>query len=98
MINLENLDLDTDTKEVRADFGGFLEDGFYITCEVDYDEDFIDYKDDDTGCVDYYEYTNFSFWYFKIFNSANEEISFSEKITKEIKQEIENEIINQLED
>jgi len=68
MINLEDLDYNDDTKELRADFGGFLEDGFYIECEIDYDED-IEKAEPESGIMkDCSTFSNFTFWYFKIYN------------------------------
>jgi len=102
MINLEDLDYNDDTKEIRADFGGFLEDGFYIECEIDYDED-IEKAEPESGIMkDYSTFSNFTFWYFnwyfKIYNSANEEVSFSDRVVKEIKEEIEYELKRQMEE
>jgi len=98
MINLEDLDYNDDTKELRADFGGFLEDGFYIECEIDYDED-DEKAEPEIGIMnDYSTFSNFTFWYFKIYNSANEEVSFSDRVVKKIKEEIEYELKRQMEE
>jgi len=98
MINLENVDFDKETKEVRAEFGGFCEDGFYITCEVDWDENVWTPKDETLGIMeDEIVIERFTFCYFKIFNSANDEITFSKQMEREVKHEIENYITNKLE-
>jgi hypothetical protein len=96
-MNLESVDFDEDNQEVRADYNDFLEDGFYITADVDYDEVEDDVEDVTLGIKSSILIENFMFWDFKIFDAANEEISFNKTITKEIQQEIENNIINQLE-
>lgn len=96
-MNLESVDFDEDNMCVIAYYNDFLEDGFYITSDVDYDEVEDDVEDVDLGISDSILIENFLFWDFRIFNAANEEISFNKTITKEIKQEVENNIINQLE-
>jgi hypothetical protein len=97
MLILESVNFDEDNQEVRADFGGFLEDGFYITSDVDFDEVTDDEADFEIGLKESILIENFLFWDFKIFNSANEEVSFNKTLTIEIKQEVENELIKQLE-
>jgi len=98
MINLETLDYNNNTNEVEAGFGGFLEDGFTLTCEVEFDEVLEEEADYSIGRTsDVYSYNNFTFWYIEIKDAAGDVVKFLNPMMKEIKQELENEIINQLE-
>jgi len=102
MITLTGFDL-TETKEpfsyeLRGDFDGFLEEGFYIECFIDCEEKEVgsideENNDDSTGI----EVNDITFWMFTIKNTANEEVNFSSQIIREIKNDLENEIIKTLE-
>ena len=69
MINLESLNINKDTKEVRADFGGFLEDGFYINCEVEWNQE-LEPEEEEIGRNESLIISDLTFWFFNIYNSA----------------------------
>ena len=96
LLEFENLDLERNFVEVLFD-GLFLE-GFYVTTEFDYNDEQVEFKDSETNCKNRYAATNITFWDFKIFNAANEEITINNRETKKIKQKIEFKLIDSLSD
>lgn len=102
MIILTGFDL-TETQEpfnyqLEANFDGFLEEGFYIKCFIDCEEKEVGGFEEETNNDDSsIEVSDITFWDFTIFDSANEEVNFSNPIVREIKNDLENEIIKTLE-
>ncbi len=89
-----------DTKEniIRVYFDGLLQEGFYVITEFDFEVEVIQEEEYNLGLKEIKVAKDISFWDFKIFNAANEEISINDREEKRIKQLIEFKLIDLLED
>jgi len=76
------------TNEVRIEY-----DDYYVTTEVEFTRTLDQPKDERVGIMsDEFILERFVYWFFTIYNDANEEIKLSEKEVGTIKQDIENKI------
>ena len=107
MVNLEHLDYEEEKNysyKVEACFGGFLEDGFVVKCfiDVETETESIDqsFAEEEMG-VDPGTRTIVEGFYFhliEVYNAGGELITLSSTLNKEIKQEIEDYITNEIQD
>ncbi len=95
MINLENLEIDHSSNECIAIYDGFLEEGFVMTFDFDYDKRVIE-AEEEVGIQESVEIENFTFWYIKFCDVNGKKLTFSEKIVNELKSELEELIINEI--
>jgi len=89
-----------DPKEnyIEVLFDGLFKEGFYITTEFDYDIEILQHEELEVGCVEIKAATNITFYDFKIFNAANEEISINDRELNKIKQLVEYKLIDLLDE
>ena len=90
--------IDFDKNEIEVLFDGLFKEGFYVKTDFDYDIEVVEEEDEDTGRRHQEAATNISFWDFKIFNSEEEEITINDRETKKIKELVEHELIDLLDD
>ncbi len=89
---------DPEENYIEVLFDGLFKEGFYIKTEFDYDIEIVQDEDLSVGCVEIKAATNISFFDFKIFNAANEEIQINNRELNKIKQLVEYKLIDLLED
>lgn len=100
-INMELVEVGLfDTKEniIRVYFDGLFQEGFYVITEFDFEVEVIQEEEYNLGLKEIKVAKDISFWDFKIFNAANEEISINDREEKRIKQLIEFKLIDLLDD
>lgn len=95
LLYIDEIDFKNNT--LTAVFDGIFESGFYVETYFDYDNVQVEVEDDRTGCRDYYEATNISFWNFETSDADEEKFSLNEKAVINVKQQIENKLIDLLE-
>jgi len=95
MINLESLEIDHDSYECVANYNGFLEEGFVMTFDFDYDKRVIE-AEEEVGIQESVEVENFTFWYIKFCDVNGKKVTFSDKVVNELKSELEDLIINEI--
>ena len=90
-------EIDFEKKTLTAIFDGFFQGGFYVETSFDYDELQVEEEDDRTGAIDYFAATNVSFWNFETSDIYEEKFSLNDKAVVNVKQQIENKLIDLLE-
>jgi len=87
-----------DENYIEVLFDGLFQEGFYITTEFDYEVEIVQHEDLSVGCVEIKVATNITFYDFKTFDAANDEISINDREEKRIKQLIEFKLIDLLDE
>lgn len=87
-----------DESNIEVLFDGLFQEGFYITTEFAYDIEVVQEQDLAVACREIKAATNITFFDFKIFNAANEEITINKRETKKIMLMVEFEIIDLLDE
>jgi len=97
MITLTELDYNINTYEVAANFDGFLEEGFSMECEIEYDVLELEPIDESVGIKEAtYDVQNLTYWYIKFYDELGKEMKVSRKIETECKNEIESLLIDKI--
>ena len=87
-----------DENYIEVLFDGLFQEGFYITTEFAYDIEIVQEEELAVGCQEIKAATNITFFDFKIFNAANEEITINKRETKKIMLMVEFKIIDLLDE
>ena len=96
---MEIIDIQTfEENYIEVLFDGLFHEGFYIKTEFDYGIEVVQEEELSVGCQEIKAATNISFFDFKIFNAANEEISINNRETKKIMELVEFKIIDLLDE
>ena len=90
--------IDFDKNEIEVLFDGLFQQGFYVKTEFDYDIEVVQEEELAVGCQEIKAATNITFFDFKIFNAANEEITINKRETKKIMLMVEFKIIDLLDE
>ena len=83
VLEVENFDFEE--KNMKVLFDGLFKEGFYVTTEFDYDVT-VCAAEPEIGLKEWTEPLCLTFFSFKTFNAANEQISINNRELKKIKQ------------
>ena len=90
--------IDFDKNEIEVLFDGLFQQGFYVKTEFDYDIEVVQEEELAVACREIKAATNITFFDFKTFNSEEEEISINNRELNKIKQLVEFDLIDLLDD
>ena len=96
IVGVENFD--TDENYIEVLFDGLFHEGFYVRTEFDFEVEIVQHEELSVGCQEIKAATNITFFDFKTFNSEEEEISINNRELNKIKQLVEFELIDLLDD
>lgn len=90
--------IDFEKNKIEVLFDGLFKEGFYVKTEFDYEVDIVQEEDLAVACREIKAATNITFFDFKTFNTEEEEISINNRELNKIKQLVEFELIDLLDD
>jgi len=96
---MEIIDIQTfEENYIEVLFDGLFQEGFYVKTEFDYDIEVVQEEELAVACKEIKAARNITFFDFKIFNAANEEITINKRETKKIMLMVEFKIIDLLDE
>jgi len=96
---MEIIDIQTfEENYIEVLFDGLFQEGFYVKTEFDYDIEVVQEEELAVACKEIKAARNITFFDFKIFNAANEEITINKRETKIIMLMVEFKIIDLLDE